>query len=95
MFCKFEKQVSMLIDGELDARKRELLEDHIQECDVCRSAHQEFLELRQELGSYPPLTRSDLIQGRLEQIFGAESQIRQATLGSRTQLPNPERVEQG
>jgi hypothetical protein len=50
MKCKkIEKWLSDLIDGELSERKRKEVEDHLQECSLCR-AYQEKLERIQTTG---------------------------------------------
>ena len=49
MECPFAEQISRYVDGELDAAASERLEAHLESCDACRRARDEFLAIRQRV----------------------------------------------
>jgi anti-sigma factor RsiW len=44
--------ISRYVDGEMEAAERDLLEGHFDECPACRRIRDEFLLLRDALGTY-------------------------------------------
>ena len=58
MECRFVEQVSLYVDGELDAAKRSRVETHLGSCEACRRARDEFLAVRGRVaGLDAPLDR--------------------------------------
>ncbi|HYZ91622.1 MAG TPA: zf-HC2 domain-containing protein, partial [Actinomycetota bacterium] len=47
--------LSALIDGELDLEERRFVHEHLQECDACREASEEFAHIHGMVGELPRL----------------------------------------
>ncbi len=47
--------ISALIDGELSAEERRFVHEHLQSCEACREASEEFMHIHGMVGELPPL----------------------------------------
>jgi anti-sigma factor RsiW len=47
--------LSALIDGELDPEERRFVHEHLQQCDACREASEEFAHIHGMVGELPKL----------------------------------------
>ncbi len=69
MTCNQTEKVSLLIDGELPPLEIASVEQHVQECSDCRSAHESFLLLRTQLNSYRSTIDAAAIDAALAKII--------------------------
>jgi predicted anti-sigma-YlaC factor YlaD len=70
MDCKDnQKYISMLIDGELEARSSEALQKHLVTCSACRNTYELMRELNETLNvvglSWPPSMLASGVKARL------------------------------
>ncbi|HYG09979.1 MAG TPA: zf-HC2 domain-containing protein [Pyrinomonadaceae bacterium] len=71
MKCDRTQKVSLLIDGELPRAEAQELERHLDLCDDCQSAREDFLLLRRQLADYPLELDAFARQRALKRILAA------------------------
>lgn len=83
MNCDWTEKISLLIDGELDAREARAAEGHLADCHSCQLAREDFLLMRQQLNSYP--IKPDVIAQRnaLQKILSVETRVASSSASSR------------
>lgn len=90
MSCNLTEKISQLIDGELSREETAALQKHLHTCADCRSAREDFLLLRREIGSYELELDTQAQQQVLQNIFASEraAQSASTSLKSRKAAPS-------
>jgi hypothetical protein len=68
MSCNQTEKISLLIDGELPAAERRVVERHLVECTECNQVREDFLNLRSQIAAYSPVlepSAADLALARI------------------------------
>ncbi|HEV2802664.1 MAG TPA: zf-HC2 domain-containing protein [Pyrinomonadaceae bacterium] len=91
MKCDLTQKVSLLIDGELPPTEAREFERHLDACDDCRAAREDFLMLRRQLADYPLALDAFARQRALRRILNAsdDSVNRRADETSATRALRP------
>lgn len=72
MNCDRTEKISLMIDGELSQEETAVLQKHLHACADCRSAREDFLLLRREIGAYQFELDPQAQQQALRNIFASE-----------------------
>lgn len=73
MSCDWTEKVSLLVDGELAPRETRLTEAHVASCAACRRTREDFLALRERVGSIPYSTDAHATRRALEKVLAASA----------------------
>lgn len=79
-----ERTLSKYFDGELDAAKSAVVEEHLQECPQCREAYEQLISLSEKLNVLPAVEPSPYFASRVKR---AAAEKRSASLTTRLLIP--------